>query len=69
MISLYERRDYGPERVATNILRAVEKNRGVAPITPEAWAFYYLKRWCPGLLRWVSRVSRERGRKRLGLSQ
>ena len=37
MIRAYERRNYGPERVAARILRAVERNRALAPITPEAW--------------------------------
>jgi NAD(P)-dependent dehydrogenase (short-subunit alcohol dehydrogenase family) len=49
MVELYERRNYGPERVATKILQAVQRNRGVAPIAPEAWLLYYLKRFTPGL--------------------
>jgi NAD(P)-dependent dehydrogenase (short-subunit alcohol dehydrogenase family) len=51
MVSAYQRRGYGPERVARNILRAVQHDRLVAPISPEAWAMYYLKRFTPGLLR------------------
>ena len=47
----YQRRGYTPDRVARNILKAVEKNRLVAPISPEAWALYYLKRFAPWLLR------------------
>src|SRR6266516_482398 len=35
LVSLYERRNYGPERVARNLLKAVERNRSVAPIAPE----------------------------------
>ena len=49
MIEVYERRNYTPERVAENVLKAVQRNRGVAPISPEAWALYYLKRFAPGL--------------------
>ena len=30
---LYERRNYGPERVARNVLKAIQRNRAVAPIT------------------------------------
>jgi len=67
MIAVYQRRNYGPERVAAGILSAVDHNRGVAPITPEAWIFYYLKRWLPGLLARLSRSARERGRRRMGL--
>jgi short-subunit dehydrogenase len=51
MVSGYQRRGYTPERVARNILKAVEKNRLVAPISPEAWALYYMKRFAPWLLR------------------
>ncbi len=51
MVEGYQRRGYTPERVAQNILKAVEKNRLVAPISPEAWGLYYLKRWAPWLLR------------------
>lgn len=48
--SLYERRDYPPERVAAAILSAIRRNRAVVPVTPEAWITYYAKRWLPGLL-------------------
>ena len=51
MVRGYRRRGYTPERVARNILKAVERNRLVAPISPEAWALYYLKRFAPWLLR------------------
>jgi NAD(P)-dependent dehydrogenase (short-subunit alcohol dehydrogenase family) len=50
----FERRNYGPERVARGILNAIQKNRAVAPVSPEAWAFYFLKRLFPGLVRWIA---------------
>jgi NAD(P)-dependent dehydrogenase (short-subunit alcohol dehydrogenase family) len=50
----YRRRNYGPERVARNTLRAVQRNRVVAPISLEAWGLYYASRFVPGLLRWVN---------------
>ncbi|MFN8641769.1 MAG: SDR family NAD(P)-dependent oxidoreductase [Candidatus Binatia bacterium] len=54
----YRRRNYPPERVALNILRAVQRNRAVALVAPEAWFLYYLKRLSPALLarvgRWLS---------------
>ena len=54
----YRRRGYGPERVAAGVLRAIQRNRAVAPVAPEAWAMYWLKRFTPGLSRWFSsRVS------------
>jgi NAD(P)-dependent dehydrogenase (short-subunit alcohol dehydrogenase family) len=46
----YTRRNYTPERVAENVLRAIQRNRAVAPISPEAWTFYYLKRFFPGFV-------------------
>ena len=37
MMQLYERRNYGPERVARNVLKAIQRNRAVAPISPESF--------------------------------
>lgn len=53
--TFYRRRNYGPERVAENILKAVQRNRAVAPISAEAWAMYYGMRSVPSLFRWVNR--------------
>jgi NAD(P)-dependent dehydrogenase (short-subunit alcohol dehydrogenase family) len=47
LTALYKRRNYGPEKVAGAILGAVVKNRGVVPVTPEAWMTYALKRALP----------------------
>ena len=60
LVAAYERRAYGPERVAANVLRAVARNRAVAPISPEAWIMYVLKRVAPGLTARVSRRATER---------
>jgi NAD(P)-dependent dehydrogenase (short-subunit alcohol dehydrogenase family) len=49
----FARRNYTPERVAENVLRAIQRNRAVAPISPEAWVFYYAKRLAPGAVRWL----------------
>jgi NAD(P)-dependent dehydrogenase (short-subunit alcohol dehydrogenase family) len=65
MIELYQRRNYGPERVAANILKAVQRNRAVAPIAPEAWVMYYLKRLAPGLVARLNRRVGERMRRAL----
>lgn len=54
-IALYERRNYGPDRVARNILKAVERNRSVAPVAAEAWAAYAMKRVSPRLAGWTAR--------------
>jgi hypothetical protein len=51
----YQKRNYPPERVAAAILRAIRKNRAIVPVTPEAWAAYYLKRGFPGLMGWLAR--------------
>ncbi len=63
MVRGYQRRGYGPERVAENILKAVQRGRLVAPISPEAWALYYLKRFAPWALRWIGLRLGERGRR------
>ncbi len=63
MVETYRRRNYPPERVAENILRAVQRNRGVAPISPEAWVMYGLKRISPGLVAWLDRKAGERTRR------
>ena len=65
IVERYRRRNYGPERVADNILKAVERNRAVAPISPEAWFAYVLKRAAPGFLAWFSRRSLQRMRQEI----
>jgi short-subunit dehydrogenase len=45
----FRRRGYSAERVAEAIWRAVQQDRGIAPVAAEAWALYYLKRLLPGL--------------------
>lgn len=65
MITMFERRNYTPERVAENILKAVQRNRMVAPISPEAWTMYYVKRFVPGVLAWLQRVGANRMRRQV----
>ena len=55
LVSFYEKRNYGPEHVAEAIADAVRHNRGVVPVSPEAWAMYAGKRLVPGLLDSVQR--------------
>ncbi len=66
IVGMYQRRNYGPERVARNILKAVQRNRAVAPISPEAWLMYYVKRFVPGLLGWTNRGMSARALRQLG---
>ena len=54
---VFERRNYGPDRVARGILRAIARNRAVAPITPEAWVGYWVKRLFPWLIALGNRAS------------
>lgn len=63
MVEVYRRRNYPPERVAENILRAIQRNRAVAPISPEAWVMYALKRLSPGMVAWLDRRMGERTRR------
>jgi NAD(P)-dependent dehydrogenase (short-subunit alcohol dehydrogenase family) len=60
MIEFYRRRNFGPERVAEKILKAVARNAPVAPVSPEAWAMYFLKRLSPGLTGRLNRRLAER---------
>ncbi|MBB5853175.1 NAD(P)-dependent dehydrogenase (short-subunit alcohol dehydrogenase family)/pimeloyl-ACP methyl ester carboxylesterase [Amycolatopsis umgeniensis] len=53
---LYAKRGFGPERVARDILRAVEKDKAIQPSTPEAKAALVLSRLTPGLLRAAAKL-------------
>ncbi|WP_210769938.1 SDR family oxidoreductase [Qaidamihabitans albus] len=53
---LYARRGFGPEKVARDILRAVERDTALAPSTPEAKVTLALSRLTPGLLRAAARL-------------
>ncbi len=60
IVDFVERRQHTPERVAETILRAIQRNRAIAPVFPEAWLGYYMKRFTPRLLAWVLRKGSER---------
>ncbi|MFF2549995.1 SDR family oxidoreductase [Nocardia sp. NPDC058058] len=45
--TLYRLRSYPPAKVAKAIVRAVQRNSAVVPVTPEAWAAYYGTRLTP----------------------
>lgn len=54
----YRLRNYGPEKVAEVVAKAVESGRGgVLPVTPEAWGMYAAKRLVPGLAHGLSQRS------------
>ncbi|WP_181772035.1 SDR family oxidoreductase [Amycolatopsis pittospori] len=53
---LYAKRGFGPEKVARDILRAVEKDKAIQPSTPEAKAALVLSRLTPGLLRATAKL-------------
>ena len=52
----YVRRGYSPDRVAETVVRSVERNRPIAPVTPEAHAGLLASRLSPGLVRAVARL-------------
>ena len=56
-VRLYRRRNYGPDRVAAQVLAAVRRNRAVVPVTPEAHALRLAARLLPGTVRWLARSS------------
>ncbi len=51
----YAKRNYTPDRVAEAIVRAVEKDVALAPVTPEAHLTLAMSRLTPGLLRSIAR--------------
>jgi NAD(P)-dependent dehydrogenase (short-subunit alcohol dehydrogenase family)/pimeloyl-ACP methyl ester carboxylesterase len=53
--ALYARRNYTPERVAEQVVRAVERDVALAPVTPEAHVGLLAFRLTPGLLRVLAR--------------
>jgi NAD(P)-dependent dehydrogenase (short-subunit alcohol dehydrogenase family) len=55
-VRIYERRNYGPDRVAKRILHAVQRNRAVMPVTAEAWVMWWLVRFAPSLARGAARA-------------
>jgi short-subunit dehydrogenase len=68
LVAVYQRRGYGPERVAANILKAIARRRAVAPISPEAWTMYFLKRLSPGLVARISRRMTSRMEREMGVA-
>ncbi|MFI5529822.1 SDR family oxidoreductase [Kitasatospora sp. NPDC051853] len=54
---LYARRNFPPEKVAAEILKAVRTGKAVVPVTPEAKGAYLLSRFAPGLLRLAARLN------------
>ncbi len=54
--AFYKKRGYSPERVAAVIVDAIRADRGVVPVSPEAWFSWYLKRFAPSLAGPVGRL-------------
>ncbi|WP_280445033.1 SDR family oxidoreductase [Nocardia brasiliensis] len=52
--NLYRKRSYGPAKVAEQIVRAVEKDRSIVPVTPEARLQYHFSRLAPAVGRFVA---------------
>jgi NAD(P)-dependent dehydrogenase (short-subunit alcohol dehydrogenase family)/pimeloyl-ACP methyl ester carboxylesterase len=55
-VAFYERRNFGPERVASEILRAVRTNAAVVPVAAEAKIGRALSRAAPSVMRALARV-------------
>jgi NAD(P)-dependent dehydrogenase (short-subunit alcohol dehydrogenase family) len=58
--ALYRRRHYGPDKVATAVLRAVAANRAITPVTPEAYVTAAAARLSPALVRGMGGLLRAR---------
>ncbi|MCX5758554.1 MAG: SDR family NAD(P)-dependent oxidoreductase [Candidatus Hydrogenedentes bacterium] len=57
---IYDRRNYGPEKVADAIVRAIQRNRRLVLVSPEARIMYHVNRLCPPLSRIIARASTRR---------
>jgi len=62
VVALYKKRAYPADKVASAVVDAIEHERGVVPVSPEAWAGYWLKRFAPSLAAVVSRVAAKQAR-------
>ncbi|GED99201.1 SDR family oxidoreductase [Gordonia crocea] len=51
LVKAYQRRGYTPDRVAAQIVAAIEANKAVVPVTPEAAIGYRVYRFFPALSR------------------
>ncbi|MFQ6326055.1 SDR family oxidoreductase [Nocardia sp. CWNU-33] len=51
---LYRMRRYGPEKVAEQIVWAVERDRSIVPVTPEARLQYQFNKFAPAIVRFVA---------------
>ncbi len=58
--ALYRRRHYGPDKVATAVLRAVAANKAIVPVTPEAHVTAAAARLSPALVRGIGGLIRTR---------
>ena len=65
----YQRRGFGPERVAPEVVRAVLGNIPVVPVTVEAKAALLGSRFAPGLVRRLARLNVPRPRRNAPPSQ
>lgn len=54
--ALYRRRNFTPDKAAREILRAIERNAAIAPVTPEAKIGLLASRLTPGLVRALARL-------------
>lgn len=57
---MYRRRNYGPEKVAEAIVRAVRGNRGVVLVAPESRLMYHVERFFPWLSRRIAAIAARR---------
>jgi NAD(P)-dependent dehydrogenase (short-subunit alcohol dehydrogenase family) len=65
LVRAYRRRGYGPDRVAAHVVRAIRRGREVAPVSPEAWVMYLMKRMAPRLTARMARAIQARQEREL----
>jgi NAD(P)-dependent dehydrogenase (short-subunit alcohol dehydrogenase family) len=57
---VYQRRNFGPDKVASAIVKAIERNRGLVLVAPESKVMYVIDRLCPPLSRLIASRSVKR---------
>lgn len=60
VVAFYDRRNYGPEKVARAIVKAIKRNTAIVPVSPESWFGYLLNRVSPAsnraFWRWTTKM-------------
>lgn len=54
---VYKKRNYGPDKVAKAVVKAIKRNKRIVPVSPEAASMYYVNRLWPRMSRAIARMT------------